>query len=84
MPTLPDIITACNQVSRTSRAGRGPILPAEPSAREVARWLAWNDPNGDYSEVVGMPDTDARTVLIESWDDASEVAFYVREASGLP
>jgi hypothetical protein len=84
MPTLPDIITACNQVSRTSRRGGGPILPAEPNAGEVARWLAWNDRNGDYSEVADMSDTDARTVLVESWNDASEVAFYVREASGLP
>jgi hypothetical protein len=83
MPTLPDIITACNQVSRTSRRGGGPILPADPNASEVARWLAWNDPNGEYGDVASMSDAMAIDALADAWDDASEVAFYVREASGI-
>lgn len=55
MARLSDVLTACNQVSRTCGDKRGPILPSDPTNDQCAAWLAWND--------------------------AAELAFYVREAA---
>ena len=59
-----------NKIASESRRPGAPVLGAHSPRTTLQSWLAWNDPNGAWTDEAMMADVDFRDSVPMSEDDA--------------